>query len=90
MLYAKKIAQGKGVIIPEDAKANSAIMSAWIDLQETCPALNCCRAKLRIRGVPPAAISWSTSLQIKSTSADRGPITSPRWWARCRTWTFAV
>jgi DNA topoisomerase-3 len=31
MLYAKKVAQGKGVIIPEEAKANSAAMSAWID-----------------------------------------------------------
>ena len=31
LLYAKKIAQGKGLIIPEEAKANSAAMSAWID-----------------------------------------------------------
>jgi DNA topoisomerase-3 len=31
MLYAKKIAQGKGVVIPEEAKASSAAMSAWID-----------------------------------------------------------
>ena len=31
MLYAKKIAQGKGIIIPEEAKANSAAMFAWID-----------------------------------------------------------
>jgi DNA topoisomerase-3 len=31
MLYAKKIAQGKGVVIPEEAKADSAAMSAWID-----------------------------------------------------------
>jgi DNA topoisomerase III len=31
MLYAKKIAQGKGLIIPDDAKTNSAAMSAWID-----------------------------------------------------------
>jgi DNA topoisomerase III len=30
-LYAKRIAQGKGVVIPEEAKANSAAMSAWID-----------------------------------------------------------
>jgi DNA topoisomerase-3 len=30
MLYAKKIAQGKGVVIPNEAKANSAAMSAWI------------------------------------------------------------
>jgi DNA topoisomerase III len=31
MLYAKKIAQGKGIVVPEEAKANSAAMSAWID-----------------------------------------------------------
>src|SRR5947208_2309617 len=31
MLYAKKIAQGKGLIIPDEAKASSAAMSAWID-----------------------------------------------------------
>ena len=31
LLYAKKIAQGKGVVIPDEAKANSAAMSAWID-----------------------------------------------------------
>ena len=31
MLYAKKVAQGKGLVIPEEAKANSAAMSAWID-----------------------------------------------------------
>ena len=33
MLYAKKIAQGKGLVIPEEAKANSAAMSAWIDFE---------------------------------------------------------
>jgi DNA topoisomerase-3 len=31
MLYAKRIAQGKGLIIPDEAKANSAAMSVWID-----------------------------------------------------------
>ena len=31
MLYAKRIAQGKGLVIPEEAKANSAAISAWID-----------------------------------------------------------
>ena len=31
LLYAKKLAQGKGLIIPDDARANSAAMSAWID-----------------------------------------------------------
>ena len=31
LLYAKKLAQGKGRIIPDDARSNSAAMSAWID-----------------------------------------------------------
>jgi DNA topoisomerase III len=31
LLYAKKLAQGKGLIIPDDARASSAAMSAWID-----------------------------------------------------------
>jgi DNA topoisomerase-3 len=31
-LYAKKLAQGKGLIIPDDARTNSAAMSAWIDM----------------------------------------------------------
>jgi DNA topoisomerase III len=31
LLYAKKIALGKGLIIPDDAKTNSGKMSAWID-----------------------------------------------------------
>jgi DNA topoisomerase-3 len=31
LLYARKIAQGKGLVIPEEAKASSAAMSAWID-----------------------------------------------------------
>jgi DNA topoisomerase-3 len=30
-LYAKKIAQGKGLVIPDEATASSAAMSAWID-----------------------------------------------------------
>ena len=31
LLYATKIAQRKGIIIPDDAQTNSATMAAWID-----------------------------------------------------------
>ncbi|MFZ1097409.1 MAG: DNA topoisomerase [Xanthobacteraceae bacterium] len=31
LLYAKKIAQGNGLVIPDEAKGSSAAMSAWID-----------------------------------------------------------
>src|SRR6202790_4529120 len=35
LLYAKKIALEKGVVIPDEAKANSAAMSAWIDSNQS-------------------------------------------------------
>jgi DNA topoisomerase-3 len=35
MLYDTKIALGKGVVIPDEAKANSAAMAAWIDSNHT-------------------------------------------------------
>src|ERR1039458_4679888 len=43
LLYAKKLAQGKGFIIPDEAKANSAAMSAWIDANrdKKRPKLKC-------------------------------------------------
>jgi DNA topoisomerase III len=31
LLFATKIALGKGVVIPDEAKANSVAMAAWID-----------------------------------------------------------
>jgi DNA topoisomerase III len=40
LLYAKRIAQGKGVVIPDEAKANSAAMSAWIDLNRGTKRIN--------------------------------------------------
>src|SRR6202165_2305125 len=35
LLYATKIALGKGVDIPDEAKANSAAMAVWIDSNKT-------------------------------------------------------
>jgi DNA topoisomerase III len=40
LLYAKRIAQGKGVVIPDEAKASSAAMSAWIDLNRGTKRIN--------------------------------------------------
>jgi DNA topoisomerase-3 len=31
LLYAKKLAQGKGLVIPDDARTDSVAMAAWID-----------------------------------------------------------
>jgi DNA topoisomerase-3 len=61
MLYAKKIAQGKGVVIPEEAKANSAAMSAWIDSNRS--------AKRRKRGHKTAyKPAGSVAPQSKATT----------------------
>ena len=60
MLYAKKIAQGKGVVIPEEAKANSAAMSAWIDSNRS--------AKRRKRGRKTAYKAGSVAPQSTATT----------------------
>ncbi len=62
MLYAKKIAQGKGVVIPEEAMANSAAMSAWIDSNRS--------AKRRKRG-RKASYKPAGSVAPQSTAATK-------------------
>src|ERR1022692_4639404 len=59
LLYAKKIAQGKGLIIPDEAKANSAAMSAWIDSDRS--------AKRRKRG-RKIAYKFARSVAPRSTA----------------------
>jgi DNA topoisomerase-3 len=44
--YASKIAQGKGLIVPDDAKCSSAAMSAWIDANQGA------RRRKKFRGAP--------------------------------------
>src|ERR1039458_666510 len=64
MLYAKKIAQGKGVIIPDEAKANSAAMSAWIDTN---------RMKRRKRRGRKTAYKPRGSIAPQSTAPTKRP-----------------
>jgi DNA topoisomerase-3 len=64
MLYAKKIAQRKGVIIPDEAKANSAAMSAWIDSNRA--------TKRRKRG-RKTAYKPMGSIVPQSTAPTKGP-----------------
>ena len=57
LLYAKRLAQGKGLIIPEDAKTNSVAMSAWIDTNRVKKRrkLNRKTSKRPVRSVAPQA-----------------------------------
>jgi DNA topoisomerase-3 len=63
MVYAKKIAQGKGVVIPEEAKANSAAMSRWIDSNRS--------AKRRKRG-------GNTAYRLAGSVAPQSTVTTKR------------
>jgi DNA topoisomerase-3 len=64
MLCAKKIAQGKGVVIPDEAKANSAAMSVWIDSN---------RSAKRRKGVRKTAHKLAGSVAPQSTATTKGP-----------------
>jgi DNA topoisomerase III len=59
LLYAKTIAQGKGIIIPDDAKTNSAAMSAWIDSNQ---------GKTRHKHGPKTAYQSKRSVALQSTA----------------------
>ena len=78
LLYAKKIAQGKGLILPDEAKASSAAMSAWIDANR--------RTKRRERGrkvahkpagsAAPQSAGPTKQSRKRKVGADAAPSTS--------------
>jgi DNA topoisomerase-3 len=64
LLYAKKIAQGKGVVIPDEAKANSAAMAVWIDSTQ---------GKQRRQSSRKTAFMPAGSISPQSTSPTKRP-----------------
>jgi DNA topoisomerase-3 len=63
LLYAKKVANGKGVIIPDEAKANSAAMSARIDSNRSVRGRKAVR---RSASKPTRSVAQSTAPKIHS------------------------
>ena len=74
LLYAKKIAQGKGLVIPDEAKANSAAMSAWIDSN---------RGTKRRRRGRKTAYKPAGSVCASIGGADK-EVSETQSWRRCR------
>jgi DNA topoisomerase III len=64
MLFAEKIAQTKGVVIPDEDKGNSAAMSAWIDSNQS---------KKRGKGRRKPVDTPPRSMVPKSTAPKRRP-----------------
>jgi DNA topoisomerase-3 len=71
MLYAKKIAQGKGVVIPDEAKANSVAMSAWIDSNRSAKRRK--RSRKTAYKLPGSVAPRSTSRKRKADAAAAPP-----------------
>jgi DNA topoisomerase III len=70
MLYARKIAQGKGVVIPEEAKANSAAMSQWMDSNRSAKRRKQgAKTAYRLAGAA-AAQSTATTKRSRKRKAD--------------------
>jgi DNA topoisomerase-3 len=77
LLYAKKIAQGQGLVIPDEVKASSAAMSAWIDSNRDSKR----RRRSRKSAYKPAGSSASQSAgptkrsRKRKVGADAAPST---------------
>jgi len=77
LLYAKRLAQGKGSIIPDDAKTNTAAMSAWIDTNRVKKRrkLNRKTSNRPVRSVAPrAAPKMPRKQKIDTDAASMAPV----------------
>jgi len=78
LLYAKKLAQGKGLIIPDDARTNSAARSAWIDTNRgkrrrklKCKTSNRPVGSVAPQGAPPKR---SRKQKVDTDAASMAPV----------------
>ena len=53
ILFAEKLAQEKGIVIPDEAKASSAAMSRWIDSNQVKKSGKSRRANMPTRSIAP-------------------------------------
>jgi DNA topoisomerase III len=77
LLYAKKIAQGKGLVIPDEAKASSAAMSAWIDSNRDSKRRRRSRKTAYKPAGPAAPQSAGPIKRFRKRKADAVAATSP-------------
>jgi DNA topoisomerase III len=75
MLYAKKIAQGKGVVIPEEAKVNATAMSAWIDSNRSAKRQR--RGRKTAHKLPGSVAPQSTATKKRSRKRQTDAAAAP-------------
>jgi DNA topoisomerase III len=79
LLYAKKLAQGKGLLIPDDARTNSAAMSAWIDTNRDKKRR---KLKFKTSNRPVGSVAhqstaspkWSRKQKVDTDAASMAPV----------------
>jgi DNA topoisomerase-3 len=78
MLYAKQIAQRKGVVIPDEAKASSAAMSAWIDSNRSASAARAVAktAHKPTRSIVPQSTAPTKRSRKRKADATAAPLAS--------------
>jgi DNA topoisomerase-3 len=70
VIFAGKIAQAKGVIMPDEARASSVAMSSWIEANQTAkPGKARARSGAKSRGGPGAKTTTGTRRSRKPKSA---------------------
>jgi DNA topoisomerase-3 len=79
LLYATKIALGKGVVIPDEAKANSAAMAAWIDSNKGAKRRKSGRktAFKPARSISPQSTSLTPKSRRRKADADKATSALP-------------
>jgi DNA topoisomerase-3 len=77
MLYAKKIAHGKGVVIPEEAKADAAAMSAWIDSNRVTKRRKRGRENVDELAVAPQSMAKTKRSRKRRAAAAAAPHPAP-------------
>ena len=78
LLYAKKIAQGKGLVIPDEAKASSDAMSAWIDSnQDTKRHRRGRKAAYKPAGLSAPQSAWPTKKSRKRKAGGEAAPSTP-------------
>ena len=78
MLFAEKIAQDKGIVIPDKAKVSSAAMSAWLESNQVTK---------RGMGRRKSVNKLPRSMAPKSTAPKKEVSETPRWY-RCHSYSL--
>jgi len=83
MLFAEKIAQAKGLVLPDETKASSSVMSAWIESNQIAkpskrPRKNADKRPQSVAGKSAAPMKGARKPKAVNAAVDAPPIPAPQ------------